>query len=204
MANISEVLLTAIATTLGTGGVAWLSQYLTSRRDWVTQQDRHARYLAIRLVCALDRFVNGCSDVIADHGESGDDDILRPTVKQPDLTLPDDVDWKAIEPSIMYSAMALPIQLENANKMTSYVFMNHSDPPYFEEFFGERQYQFGKLGLAALNLADELRTMFDIPAQDFGVHGWHPREHFENASKSVDEARRQGAMAAAAITARAE
>lgn len=203
MADWATIFTTAILTTTGTGGVALLTHHLTAKRDWRSQQDRHARYLAIRLVSALDEFVTGCSEVVSDNGEPNSDGYAISTVKHPALTLPDDVDWKAVDPSLMYRAMALPNQVESANRAISFTFTVVALPPNFDEYFEERKYRFGKLGLQALGLADELRKSFDIPAYDFGAPGWHPRPYFEEATLSIDDARERGAKAAAAMIANA-
>lgn len=203
MTDWATIFTTAALTTSGTGGVALLTHYLTAKRDWSSQQDRHARYLAVRLVSVLDEFITGCSEVVSDNGEPNADGYALATVKSPALVLPSDVEWKAVEPSIMYRAMALPNQVESANRAISFTMSMIAMPPDYDEYFEERKYRFGKLGLQALGLVEDMRAMFDIPPYDFGAPGWHPRPHFEQVTVSIDEARERGAKAAEAMIAAA-
>lgn len=196
MTDWQLVLLTAFVTTLGTGLVTYVGHRLTVSKDTQEERGRHARYLAIRVVCILDNFVAGCSEIVADGGEYDAEACLRTTVDYPTLQFPDDVDWRSISPNLMYRLLALPNDLDSAHKSIHYMGNEVSSPPDFEEFFEERKYQFGKLGLAALALCDEIRETFEIPPHDYGV-GWHPKPWFEKATVEVDRMWKQAAESAA-------
>ncbi|MER8883002.1 hypothetical protein [Mesorhizobium sp. M0816] len=196
MTDWQLVLLTAFVTTLGTGLVTYVGHRLTVSKDTKDEHDRDARYLAIRVVCILDRFIAGCSEVVADSGESDAEGYRHTTAKYPDLQFPDDVDWRSIAPKLMYRILALPNDLDSAHKSIQYMADVVATPPDYEEIFEERNYQFGKLGLAALALADEIRETFEIPLHNYGP-GWHPKPWFERATVEIDRMRKEGAESAA-------
>ena len=82
---------------------------------------RRARYLAIRIVCVLDEFLDECKNVVGDDGLSSGqrtaDGCLEAQVSQPKgLPLPDDVDWRSIDHGLMYKILALPSRIERDNR----------------------------------------------------------------------------------------
>ena len=189
------ILLTALVTTIGTAIVSYFGHRLTVRRDSDAERERHARYLAIRVVCTLDPFASGCADV------AGDDGIPTPPegeyeagVAIPRLVLPDDVDWRSVDPELMYRILGLPSEIAVADQSISFVGSEISSPPDHYEYFSERSIKYGRLGLTALKLADDLRKRYGIPARDYG--DWNPRESLETRlakiekDKAEDDARR--------------
>lgn len=181
MTDRQLVLLTPFVTTPGTGLVTYVGHRLTVSKDTREERDRHAQYLAIRVVCILDSFVARCSAVVADGAEYDAKGCLSTTAEYPTLQFPDDVDWRSIIPNLMYRLLALPNDLGSAHKSIHYMGNEVSSLPDYEEFFEERKYQFGKLGLATLALCDEIRDTFKIPPHVYGI-GWHPKPWFEKAT----------------------
>lgn len=63
---------------------------------------KNARYLAIRVVCILDKFLEDCIEVVKDdglsYGQRSAEGELRPQVNTPTPPVfPEDVDWKSID-----------------------------------------------------------------------------------------------------------
>lgn len=199
--TLFTILATALVTTACTAAVAWQGHRLAALKDagvHAAEQRQHASYLAIRVVCILDRFVSDCSDVVADEGDYLDGELM-PTVAHPILEFPDDVDWKSIPPPMMYRVLALPNAVDAAGRTIDY--MTHiAMPPDFEEYFAEVRYQFSRLGIVALDLVDEMRREYDIPAAE-SVSGWDPWRTFEIHTVERDRMQRQGAVASARILA---
>ena len=169
---------------------------LTLVRDiWADRRTlgRNARYLAIRVVCILDKYVEHCAEVVLDdglsRGQRDSDGCLRAQVSPPDSPVfPQDVDWKSINPELMYQILSLPNEADAAARRVDAAW-EISDPPDFEELFEERQYQYGKLGLTAFALTEEIRKKYRIPTPNLGE--WNPVEHLTKARAQVEEDRRK-------------
>lgn len=159
--------------------------------DWMTRR-RHARYLAIRVVCILDSYVESCTDVVSDdglcEGQRNSEDCLEPQVPLPPAPVfSEDLDWKSIEHGLMYQILSLPSRAEAADRKISFS-GQYADPPDFEEFFEERQDQYATLGLAVFALTHEIREKYGIPPRELGE--WDPAKHFAEARKQVEADRR--------------
>jgi hypothetical protein len=94
----------------------WFREMLT---DWRTRA-RHARYLAIRVVCVLDKYVGKCAEVVADdglsYGQRDEQGCLRSQVPTPSpLDFPHDLDWMSIEHTLMYRLLSMPNEAGAAN-----------------------------------------------------------------------------------------
>lgn len=133
--------------------------FLTLLRDtwseWRARR-RHARYLAIRVVIALDRYVEKCADVATDdglsQGQPNADGYLEEQVALPPApTFPPDLDWKSIDHDLAYRLLSLSNEAEAADRTIGFASEN-AFPPDLEE----RQYQYAKLGLAIFALTQEL------------------------------------------------
>ena len=153
---------------------------------------RHARYLAIRVVCVLDKYVQDCADVATDdglcQGQRNERGYLEAQVsKPPPPTFPQDLDWKSIDHELTYRLFSLQNESEAADRMISFASEN-AFPPDFEEVFEERQYQYAMLGLAAFALTQELRDKYTISARTPGE--WNPVEKLREAKNEVDKYRR--------------
>ena len=118
--DISEAtVLALISAASGLVGVVVGAALPWLRDAW--NNKRNARYLAIRVVCVLDDFLDQCTDIVGDDGLSLEqrnaDGELRPQVSQPTgLLLPNDVDWRSIDHELMYSILALPSRIQNDNR----------------------------------------------------------------------------------------
>jgi hypothetical protein len=155
---------------------------------------RHARYLAIRVVCILDKYIENCAEVVSDDGlcdgrrdEQGCLQAQVPTPPPP--AFPEGLDWKSIDHALMYRLLSMPNEADAADRKIDFTWQYVAGPPDFEEFFEERQDQYATLGLAAFALTQEMRTKYDIPAQSFGE--WNPPKRLAKAKAEVEEDRRK-------------
>ncbi|MCY4560158.1 MAG: hypothetical protein OXF79_28125 [Chloroflexi bacterium] len=152
---------------------------------------RNARYLAIRVVCILDDFLDQCTDVVGDDGLSlGQRNAggeLRPQVSQPTgLPLPSDVDWRSIDHELMYNVLALPSRIENDNRFIS-IAAEHSFPPDYIEFFEERRHRYACLGLHVISVTQQLRSTYGISEQELG--DWDPITFLNNEKDKIEQRR---------------
>lgn len=112
---------------------------------------------------------------------------------------PEDVDWKSIGHDLMYRLLAMPAEVEEADQAIEFVGSVVAFPPDYDEFFEERSYQYGRIGLKASALADELRKIYRIPQRERG--DWNPLEKLSEAIKEVEEVRQRRADSTATLMA---
>lgn len=138
--------------------VSWLQTYWNNKQT----TNKSARYLAIRVVCILDKYFEDCFLVIRDIGQRSNEGVLSPLVATPGPPVfPNDVDWKSINHELMYKILSFPSEVENAEqiiKVSDEVLYS----PNFEEWFEERKYWHSRLGLVAYTLSEELCKKYNI------------------------------------------
>lgn len=176
----------------------WGQSWWSERRS----TSRAAHYLAVRVVCVLDQYVERCAEVVSDDGLSfgqrNPDGCLEPQVPLPGPPMfPDDVDWKNISHDLMYRMLSMPADVEAADKGIDFVWNVVASPPDYDEFFEERNYQYGRIGLKASALANELREAYRIPQRELG--DWNPLEKLSEAIKEAEETRQKRADSMATL-----
>ena len=150
-------------------GISWLQTYWFHRQDNV----RNARYLAIRVVCILNKYLEDCVSVIQDVGvPTGDHGCYEPEVLAPDAPIfPSDVDWKSIPHDLMYRILAFPSEVEAAKNAISFD-AEHASPPDYDEYFDSRAVWHTKLGWNAHEIIEEICKTYDVPKKNYD--GWDP------------------------------
>ncbi len=151
-------------------------------KDWrSTKSD--ATYLAIRVVCVLDKFVEDCASTAIDDGEENEngESIARVTAPDPP-SYPTDVNWKSINNTLMYKLLSLPASTERA---ANYVqnSTEHSFGPDYGEWFEARSEGYANLGLQAHALSRELRKQYKLPAVEFLA--WDPISRMEDELRKL-------------------
>ena len=181
--------------------IPWVREEFNERR----LRKRHAMYLAARVVCVLDEYVEKCVEVVADDGtimgqaavrDENGQESYEPQVPLPDAPdYPDDVDWKSINSNLMYRLLALPNTARETDRYIS-ACSEHAFPPDYEDIFEARGTGYATLGLEALQLAKELRKTIKMPQKNYGKWNpeWYPEKYFEVEISKVEE--RQASRAA--------
>lgn len=124
---------------------------------------RERIFIAAELVFLLEQYAEGCARVSADHGDDNPQSEREPTVNYPLLNLTDvSGDWRVLSRLSMYRIRELPV-LQNEAQRTIDGVGEHSYPPYYSNYFLERQYQFSRLGMKAVILAMRLRKSVGLP-----------------------------------------
>jgi len=160
-----------------------IGAFATLFKDWALQRMKRKKeyeYLVIRVVCNLERFVNGCVDVVNDdgtiYGQYGEDGRAHAQVKPPNFSPYDlDVEWKSLPPKLMYDVLSLPNKIAFANEVITATFDHVASPPEYEEGFEVRQEQYSDLGIFALELAVRLRKFAGLPPLEF-PENWNPNK----------------------------
>src|SRR5436305_213062 len=114
---MNEAIFGLIGVALGSF-ISWLQSYVADKKE----THKKARYLAIRVVCILDKYLEDCAEVVKDDGLSfgqrNSEGCLEPQVKAPGAPdYPDDVEWITIEPELMYRILSLPADVEAAHRV---------------------------------------------------------------------------------------
>jgi hypothetical protein len=151
-------------------------------KDWrSTKSD--ATYLAIRVVCVLDKFVEDCASTAIDDGEENEKGESIARVTAPDSpTYPSDVNWKSINNTLMYKLLSLPASTERA---ANYVQNSAEDcfGPENGAWFEARTESYADLGLQAYALSRELRKQYKLPAVQFLA--WDPISRMEDELRKI-------------------
>ena len=138
---------------VGTALVPWVRDHFSRRKA--------ARYLAIRVVCVLDKYVDDCASVAEDYGvpdhETGHNIARKERPSSP--SYPTDIDWNSIDHKVMYDLLSLPNVADKAAEVVD----SESDE---DSFFETRSFEYATLGLAAAKLAARLRKTYGIRVQE--------------------------------------
>ena len=166
-------------------------EFIFDRRN--TAKD--AKYLAVKVVGALDRFVFACAEVAADdglnQGQRNADVYLSVQVMTPEF-LPEElkVEWRSISSDLMYEILDLPYKAE----ITKFIIdgaAENSIAPDYEDFFEERRLQYANIGLLAAEIANKLRAEALLPNRSISY--WDPVESMHQCREKIEQIRTQRA-----------
>lgn len=180
---------------------------LTTSKDiwgYFAGQKRIARYLAIRVVCVLDAYVEKCAGVVLDdglaYGQRDPNGYLSPQVPLPPAPeFPDDLDWKSIDHALAYEILSIPNEVASAEAAVAFAW-DVASPPDFDEAFEERVLRYASIGLKAHSITSRLRNKYGLPAQDFGE--WNPVQRLGEEKAKVDKRNADRAAAMNAMMAK--
>jgi hypothetical protein len=169
--------------------IPWLQTYWTNKRA----MDKNAKYLAIRVVCILDKYVEDCAEVVKDDGLSlgqrTSQGYLQPQVEVPVVPVfPEDIDWKSIEHELMYKILSLPSEIEGFNRIIKAT-EDIAYPPDYEDWFNERAFYYCQLGLRAYKLSGELCTKYSIKKKIY--NDWDPETDLKKELVGATETRQK-------------
>ena len=166
---------------------------------WMNKQSMKskARYLAIRVVCLLDKYLEDCVSVVKDdglcYGSRTEDGCLEPQVACPSTpNFPDDIDWKSINYDLMYEILSFPSDIEAADGVISHTWDHAAFPPDYEEGFEERALQYDKLGITAHKLAQTLRDQYKISPRNYDE--WNPVSELKSELEKIQAQRKERAQ----------
>lgn len=153
---------------------------------------KEAEYLAIRMICIFDSFIEGCASVVSDdglyHGQIDAEGYSRIQVRSPQLDVQlEDVNWKSFPPELMYEVLYFPNLIKDAESYINSTFEHASSPPDYSEGFEERQYQYSNLGIMASELTTKLREKYKIPKNH--IYSWDIVEYMYKEKDKIDQLR---------------
>jgi hypothetical protein len=171
--------------------IALIGTYFLNRKD----TERAARYLAIRIVCIFDKYLEDCVSVVKDdglsYGQRTPDGCLEPQERSPGPPIfPDDVDWKSIDHNLMYEILSFPSDVEAADRSIAFTWDVIASPPDYEEGFEDRAFHYAQFGIRAYELARKLRKEYQIPAKEYG--DWNPVSELREELSKIKDVRTRG------------
>ena len=142
-----------------------LYQVVVERRD----RGKKARYLAVRVVCILDDFIDECQAVKlnADHNLGLGIDEIRLglvdfSVPMPNrLILPDDLDWTSIETIIAYDIFSFINKVAIYDRDVQSIHAGIDDPDDVVLVFRARREYCEELQAVAKGIVDQLKRRWD-------------------------------------------
>ena len=167
----------------------WLLSFVKERKN----KRENANYLAVRIAPVLDKYISDCIDIVDDDGTylgepAGKEGCCEPQVNLPKhIIFPEDIDWKSIDIQLMFKLLSLPNLAYMANRSIA-LFDDIADPPYYEEAFEERQEQYAKLALHALDAKLKFRQKYKILEQSKNG-SWNPHEKLDKKIKEIKKSK---------------
>jgi hypothetical protein len=162
MEKVLIALIGILGVIIGAGLTAWREWWMDKRRS-----DSDAKYLAIRVICLLDTFIQGCCDVVEDDGTSFGQvppDGPEPQVDTPKLNFDSlQVNWNGIPTNLMHKILSLPNKIDFVN----YLIHSTWEHQGMEEVIDDRQNEYTKLGLEAFDIVKSLCKKYDIKEELF-------------------------------------
>ena len=159
-----------------------------------TRRER-ATYLAVRVICILDEYVDKCAAIVADdgsvmgqasHRDENGQDHYHPVERLPVVAyFPDDLDWRSIDSDLMYRILTFPNSVRMENSAIEFVGYELATPPDYGELFEARQGGYAKLGLEAIEIVKELRQRFKLPE---AIHSyWNTKKYFNDKLDQIEK-----------------
>ncbi|WP_179381821.1 hypothetical protein, partial [Enterobacter hormaechei] len=148
------------------GGV-WYGQRLITQREKeaaATKRESELYFISTQLVFRLERFAQGCAEVVNDEGFEDDKGYTRTGISAEPFSTEDiDGDWRVLPSRILYRIRELSVLIPEASRYISIV-SDYDNPPDWQMTFKERRYQYSRLGLRAMILARRLRRLNAMPS----------------------------------------
>ncbi|UML94873.1 hypothetical protein [Shewanella xiamenensis] len=154
------------------------------------QRKQEQYYLAVLVTMHLDRFFDEAVWLCGDNGTPDQEGCYISTIPYPKFELPTkDVDWRSLPQELMRDILWLPECIRNAQELIASASEYAATPPYFEEYFETRQYEFAKLALAVNKMSMRLRKVANLPMRKISDEYYDPITALIKIVSKVDKAR---------------
>lgn len=175
--------------------IPWVKEALVRKRTRM----EHATYLAVRVICILDEYVDRCVAIVGDdgsvmgqasHRDENGQEYFHPVERLPDAPdFPADLDWRSIDSDLMYRILTFPNSVRIENSYIQWVGDEEAWPPYYEEVFEARHKGYAKLGLEAIEIVEELRRRFKLPeaSRPDWNPDWNAKKHFNDKLDQIEK-----------------
>jgi hypothetical protein len=177
IAALISAITTLTALFVGTIGWPWFRDRLAKNRE--------AKYLAVRVVCLLDVFIEECASTAINRGvdEYGNGSHVDPPEPP---AYPGHVNWKSIDDKMMYDLLSLPARTRQASNFVDACARDVDDE---DVYYHIRAETYSTLGLRAYALCKEIREKYSLPPAEF--RDWNPIARMEDEIQQAAERRRK-------------
>lgn len=166
-ASLWPQIITAVSSAGAALGGVWYGQWRITQREKeaaAAKRESELYFISTQMVFRLERFAQGCAEVVNDEGYEDERGYTRTGVSaEPFSTEEIDGDWRVLPSRILYRIRELSVLIPEACRYISIV-SDYDDPPDWQMTFKERRYQYSRLGLRALILARRLRRLNTMPS----------------------------------------
>ena len=166
-ASLWPQIITAVLSAGTAFGGVWYGQRLITQREKeaaATKRESELYFISTQLVFRLERFAQGCAEVVNDEGIEDDKGYTRTGISAEPFSTEDiDGDWRVLPSRILYRIRELSVLIPEASRYISIV-SDYDNPPDWQMTFKERRYQYSRLGLRAMILARRLRRLNAMPS----------------------------------------
>lgn len=181
--------------------VGWLLAQLAEFWKRRRESKADAAYLGATVLIELERLIQRCASVAGDDGtaygrpagrtEDGQEYYLEQT-QDPELTWEGlKVEWKSIDPSLMYSILSLPLEIDEAKRSLGLIDEYEGFP--HDSYIAARQLRFAKIGSMVVELARQLRLATGVPRRS--TEHWNAEEYLEERLRTLQQRQREVAAA---------
>ncbi|ADT94299.1 MULTISPECIES: hypothetical protein [Shewanella] len=154
------------------------------------QRKQEQYYLAVVVTMQLDRFFDEAVFLCGDNGTPDQEGYYISTIPYPKFELPTkDVDWRSLPQDLMRDILWLPECIRSAQELIASASEYAASPPYFEEYFETRQYEFAKLALSVNKMSMRLRKVANLPMRKISDEYYDPITGLIKIVSKVDKVR---------------
>ncbi|WP_052759239.1 hypothetical protein [Xanthomonas phaseoli] len=151
--------------------IVWLSTSFNEKAKRAEEKRANAAHLGVVVLTLIEKFISGCAAVAGDNGTvhgspagrfDNGEEYYVPQTEIPTIDFTDiKVEWRSISPALMYSIHRIPLERAEALSVIEHVADN--DFPPYDEYIVARQEKFAELGMAVIQIAEQLRTEAGLP-----------------------------------------
>lgn len=183
-----------ISAAAGISGVLLGNIFVLTKEWWTKRKTvkQDTTYLGIIVLSNLDRFANGCLDIVLDDGTqygqpAGERGEYVPVTTPPDFQpLKLDVEWKLLPMDLLYSIHQLPDQQSQLQGNLAGIHEYNYDPPDHVEYFQARRRGYAVLGLQVSDIAKKLRLYAGLPAEKVDPGEWGRDNRMRHVISDID------------------
>lgn len=158
--------------------LTWLGEYFRQGFD----RERRAQYLAVRVVIALDTFLQSCAVKLTYNPELPDYADPDAQWYMPDVfQVPADLDWTSISPDLAYRILQIPNDDQTIREQIDAVY--EMVDGYVARDVWQANYV--SLALRVSNIANELRKKYKLSARPHTE--WDPVEEIKGLNAKLEK-----------------
>ena len=187
--------------------IPWIKDSLHQGR----LRTENATYLAVRVICILDEYIDKCVEVVHDDGtvmgqaahrdKNGFEHYIPQVPLPPAPVFPDNVDWKCLDTELMYRILAFPNEVRSIESSIDFVEREIASPPDYDELFEARCDGYTDLGLEAIELVELLKSRYSLKPKRINSKNsdWNPKEYLKKKKQKIEARREQRSAPMAAL-----